>query len=229
MRLSYRSIRAAGSALLVAGAVGAGGMTGMTSVLAADPSTVAIAATLVDGAGQPLGGVHLTIVEELPPDGGIAAFTATTAPDGAFVVGLYPWGTAAAPATVTVRTEPDEELTIEAGSCSRTWGVAVADSRQLALAETLPDGFEVTATTTLLGEVCGTTGTPGDGGGSTTGNGGAGGVAQITPPPTDVSPRPITGPGERLGPALTIGFALGLGLALAAALLVPRPGSRRRG
>jgi hypothetical protein len=201
-------------------------MTGMASVLAAEPATVIIPATLVDGTGQPLGDVHLTIVEELPPDGGIAAFAVTTAADGTFAMSLYAWGTADAPATVTVKTDPDEELTVEAGSCSRTWGVAVADSRELALAETPPDGFEISATTTLLGEVCGTTGTPGSGG-SNAGHGGAGGIAQITPPPTDVSPQPITAPGERLAPALAIGFALGL--ALAAALLVPRPESRRRG
>ena len=223
MGLSYRSIRAAGSALLVAATVGAGGMTGMTSVLAADPSTVTIDAALVDGASQPLAGVRLTVIEELPPDGGIAAFPVTTAADGTFSVDLYAWGTAEAPATVTVRTDPGEELTIEAGSCSRTWGVAVADSRQLALAETLPDAFQVTATTTLLGEVCGTSGTPG-GGGS---NSGAGGVAKITPPPTDARLPRGGSAEERLGPALTIGFALGL--ALAVALLVPRPGSRRRG
>jgi hypothetical protein len=171
-------------------------MTGMASVLAAEPATVIIPATLVDGTGQPLGDVHLTIVEELPPDGGIAAFAVTTAADGTFAMSLYAWGTADAPATVTVKTDPDEELTVEAGSCSRTWGVAVADSRELALAETPPDGFEISATTTLLGEVCGTTGTPGSGG-SNAGHGGAGGIAQITPP--GLTTRRVPG-GERRAP-----------------------------
>ena len=226
MGLSFRSIRTAGSALLVAAAVGIGGMTGMASALAADPGRVAFAGTIVDGTGAPLGGVHLTIVEELPPDGGIAAFPVTTSGDGSFGADLYAWGTAAAPASVTVRTDPDEELTIDAASCSRTLGVSVSDSRQLALSEAAPDPIELTATTTLLGEVCGTTGTPG--GGSNAGSGSADGGAQITPPPTDIGLARAGGATpERHGAALSIGFVLGL--VLAAGLLVPRRGWRRRG
>lgn len=222
MGLSYRTIRAAGSALLVAAAVGTGGMTGMGSAFAAEPARVAVAGTLVDGSGSPLGGVQLTIVEELPPDGGIAAFPVTTAADGSFEADLYAWGTADVPATISVSTAPDAEVTVESGSCSRTWGVLVADHRELPLADTPPAPLTVTATTTLLGEVCGTTGTPGGG----TSGGGAG-VAAITPPPTDVSLGHGRGPSERLGPALSIGFVLGL--VLATAFLLPRRGSRRRG
>jgi hypothetical protein len=221
--LSYRSIRAAGSALLIAVAVGAGGMTGMASALGADPTMVAVAGTLVDGSGQPLGGIHLTIEEELPPDGGIAAFPVTTAGDGTFAADLYAWGSVDAPAAVTVETAADEQLTVESGSCSQTWGVLARDRRELALAEAAPEPLVVTATTTLLGEVCGTTGTPGGGNGST---GGAGG-AQITPPPTDADLASSNASRDRLGPALTLGFVLGL--ALASAFLVVRPGTRRRG
>jgi len=223
--LSFRSIRAAGSALLVAVAVGAGGMTGAGSALAADPGRVPLAGTLVDGAGQPLGGVRLTIVEELPPDGGIAAFPVTTAGDGSFGADLYAWGTAAAPASVTVSTEPDEELTIDGDSCSQTWSVAASERLEIALAESAPDELRITAVTALLGEVCGTTGTPGAGSGN--GGVGAGGSAGVTPPPTDAR-RAVTGggPADRIAPALWIGFALGLVIAMV--VLVPSRGARRR-
>jgi hypothetical protein len=198
--------------------MGTGGMTGMGSALAAEPTTVAVSGTLVDGSGHPLGGVHLTIVEELPPDGGIAAFPVTTGTDGSFGADLYAWGTAAAPASVSIETAAGEELTVEGDSCSRTWGVTVSDHHDWALSEAAPEPLTVTAATTLLGEVCGTTGTPG--GGSSNGGG-----ANLTPPPTDATLR-AAGAGDRLGPALTIGFVLGL--IIAAGLLVPKPGSRRR-
>jgi hypothetical protein len=223
--LSIRTIRAAGSALLVAVAVGAGGMTGTGSALAADPGRVAFGGTLVDAAGQPLGGVRLTIVEELPPDGGIAAFPVTTADDGTFAADLYAWGTAAAPASVTVSTEPDEELMVERDSCSQTWSVAASERLEIALTESAPDELRVTAITELLGEVCGTTGTPG--GGSGDGGANAGGSAGVTPPPTDARLGATGGArADRLGPALWVGF--GLGLVIALAVFVPSRGSRRR-
>src|SRR5262249_41127688 len=125
--LSYRSIRAAGSALLVALAVGTGGMTGMASALAVDPVTVPLAGSVVDGSGTPLGGVDLTIVEELPPDGGIAAFPLTTAADGTFGADLYAWGTAAAPVTITIKTAPDTQVEVIGDTCSQTWSVDVTD------------------------------------------------------------------------------------------------------
>lgn len=228
MGLSYRSIRAAGSAVLVATVVGTGGMTGMASALAAEPATVAVGGTLVDGAGHPLGGVHLSIVEELAPDGGLAAFSVTTASDGTFGTELYAWGSTDAPASVTVKTDPGEELTVDDGSCSRTWSVDVADVRQLALERAAPEPLAVTAQTVLLGEVCGTTGTPG--GGTSSGNGGASGAPggpKLTPPPTDIRLAPeAAGPG-RIGPALTLGFVLGL--VLATSFLLPRSRSRRPG
>jgi hypothetical protein len=194
--------------------MGTGGMTGMASALAAEPGTAALNGTLVDGSGQPLGGVELTIVEELPPDGGISAFPVTTAADGSFGAQIYAWGTAAAPASVTIKTAPDEELTVEKATCTQTWSVAALDSRQLALADAAPEPLTVTATTTLLGEVCDTTGAPGGGG-------------KATPPPTDATFVAVGSGRDRLGPALTLGFILGL--ALAAGFLIPRPGSRRRG
>ncbi|HET7473313.1 MAG TPA: hypothetical protein VFJ71_09330 [Candidatus Limnocylindrales bacterium] len=217
MGLRYRSIRAGATALVVAAAVGSGGMTGMASALAADPGTVSVAGHLVDGAGSALAGVHLTIVEELPPDGGIAAFPLTTGSDGSFGADLYAWGTAAAPASVTIATDPDQEIDVIGGSCTQTWGVTVSDARELALAEAAPDPLTVTATTTLLGEVCGTTGTPG--GGSTGGNSGAGGGSERTPPPTDSGAAPAAG-SDRLGAALTLGFLAGV--VLVSAFLLPR-------
>ncbi len=221
MGLQYGSIRAAASALLVAAAVGTGGMAGMTSALAADPATVGLSGTIVDGNGAPLAGVHLVISEELPPDGGIAAFQVATAGDGTFAAAVYPWGTAAAPAGLTISTPADEAVEVVGKTCSQTWGVAVRSTQQLALADGTPDPLVLTATTTLLGEVCGTTATPPPNGAS------RGGRPAITPPPTDVLPAPPAAEGaDRQGPALWIGFAVGL--LLAGAGLLPRWGARRR-
>lgn len=221
MGLPYRTIRAAASGLLVAAAVGTGGMTGMTSALAADPGMVALGGTVVDGNGAALAGVHLVISEELPPDGGIAAFHATTAADGSFAADVYAWGTADAPATLTIATPADEAVEVVGETCSQTWGVAVAADREVALADAAPDPLALTATTTLLGEVCGTTATPPPGG-----NGAVSGRPGLTPPPTDTLAASIAIAPDRLGPALMIGFVVGL--VAAAALLFPRPGARRR-
>jgi len=218
--LPYRTIRAAASALLVSVAVGTGGMTGMSSVLAADPAMVALAGHVVDADGGPLGGVHLVISEELPPDGGIAGFHVTTSADGSFAADVYAWGTADAPASLTISTPAGEEVTVIGETCSQTWGVAIAAHQDLALAESKPDPLTLTATTTLLGEVCGTTATPPP----NTPRGGGG--ANLTPPPTDTIGAPVAGSADRLGPALTIGFLVGL--LLTAAALLPRPGARRR-
>ena len=218
--LPYRAIRAAASALLLAAAMGTGGMAGMTSVLAAEPGMVGLSGTVVDGSGAPLGGVHLVVTEELPPDGGAAAFHVTTGADGSFALDVYAWGTADAPASLKVATPPDEELEVVGEACSQTWGVEVSQAAQLALADAAPEPLAITAATTLLGEVCGTTGTPGDNSGSGTGG------AQITPPPTDLGLAARPGAPDRLAPALVVGFALGLVIALS---ILPRPGARRRG
>lgn len=213
MGLGYRRVRAAAAALLIAAAAGAGGMTGMVSALAADPSMVTLAGTVVDDSGTPFAGVELVIQEELSNDGGLAAFHATTGADGSFSAEVYPWGTSEAPATITIRTA--QEVVRVGDSCSRTWGVAA--TVELALAETATEPLAITAT--LLGEVCGTTGTPG----GTSGNGGG---AALTPPPTDVSAARLGSTADRSGPALSIGFVVGLLLAIL--LLVPRPRARRR-
>lgn len=218
MGLRYRTFRAAGSALLIAAAVGAGGMTGMTSVLAVDPSTVALTGSVADGAGAPLAGVHLVISEELEPDGGLAGFQATTGADGSFSVDVYAWGSAAAPAKLTIRTPADEQIEIVGDPCSQTWGVAVQQNADVTFADAAPTPLAITATTTLLGEVCGTTATPPP----TTGRGGGAG---LTPPPTDLGIATRASAPDRLGPALVIGFSLGL---LIAVSILPRPGARRR-
>jgi hypothetical protein len=216
----YGTLRAAGTALLLAAAVGAGGTAGMTSALAADPGKVTLGGSLVDGHGAPLGGIQLLVTEELQPDGGAAAVPATTAADGSFSADLFAWGTAAAPASVSISTLPDQAIEVVGESCSQTWAVEVIDVRSLALAEAAPEPIALTASTTLLGEICGTTGTP------PPTSGGSGGAA-VTPPPTDVLDPGTAATSGRIGPALTIGFAVGL--LLAAALLLPRPGARRRG
>jgi hypothetical protein len=221
VELRYRTIRATASALLVAAAVGTGGMAGMTSALAGAPATVGLEGTVVDGADAPLGGVHLVISEELPPDGGLAAFQVTTAADGSFAANVFAWGTADAPATLSIATPADEAVDVIGESCSQTWGVVVQADRQLALADATPDPLSLTATTTLLGEVCGTTATP-----PPDSRGTNGGRPDLTPPPTDTLVAPIANAPDRIGPALSIGFVIGL--VAAAAVLLLRPGARRR-
>ena len=218
MGLQYRTFRAAASVLLVAAAVGTGGMTSIGSVLAADPPTVALSGTVVDGGGAPLAALHLMIVEELPPDGGAVAVQATTGADGSFTVDVQPWGTADAPASVTIKTLPETEIQVAGETCSQTWGVELLQTANVAWADAAPDPLTLTATTTLLGEVCDTTGTPSNGQAG-------GGRPALTPPPTDTLARSIAGP-DRIAPALTIGFLLGL--VVAAVLLLPRRGARRR-
>ncbi len=218
----YRPIRAAASALIISAAIGAGGMTGMTSVLAADPH-VDLSAKLVDGSGAPIGGVHLRITEELPPDGGLVAFQVVTAPDGTFGAALQPWGTAAAPAKVTIATGADEAVTVVGPTCSQTVGVTASTSADLALADGPPEPLTVTATTTILGEVCGTTATPPPANGPAGGQSGGG---RLTPPPTDTDLAGVSSAADRNGPALTIGFLVGL--LVAAVMLASRPGMRRR-
>ena len=69
MGLQYRAIRAAATALLVALALGAGGMAGMTSALAADPAMVELSGTVVNGSAAPLAGIPLVVTEELSANG----------------------------------------------------------------------------------------------------------------------------------------------------------------
>lgn len=219
MGLQYRAIRAAASALLVAVAIGSGGMAGMSPALAADPATVTLAGTLVttvDGTVTPLPGIGLVITEELATDGGLAAFQVTTGADGAFAADVFAWGTADLPARVSIATAASE-FQVAGGSCTRTWSIAIDPEQDVALAGAAPDPLTVSATTTLLGEVCGTTGTPP---GNRPGSG-----PDLTPPPTDAFVAPSATRPDRLGPALTIGFVVGL---FAALLLLPGPGARRR-
>jgi hypothetical protein len=199
--------------------VGTGGMAGMTSALAADPALVGIAGTVVnhDG-GAPLAGVPLVITEMVLPDGAAVAAQTTTAADGSFAVEVQALGTVDAPATVSIKTPADTLIEVIGDSCSQTWRVAIDADQDLTLSGAAPDPVTLTATTTLMGEVCGTTGVP------PTSHGG--GSANITPPPTDTFATPTATAPDQLGPALTIGFVVGL-LAVAA-MLLPRPRARHR-
>jgi hypothetical protein len=203
-------------------AIGSAGTTGISSVLGVDASaTVPLSGTLVDEHGARLPGIHLVIAEEESPDGGLAGSSVITAADGSFSATIYAWGTADAPATLTISTPPDEQLEVLGTACTQTWAVAVTDTRPLTLAETTapPAAIEVVAQTTLLGEVCGTTGQP-------PANSGAGRGSRVTPPPTDLTTPILERSDEQLGPALVLGFLVGL--VAAAALLIPRPGARQR-
>jgi hypothetical protein len=219
--LQYRTIRAAATALLVAAAVGVGGMGGMTSALASDPGTITLTGTLLEGT-VPLGGVHL-LVAETGPDDAFAGVQAITAADGTFSADLFDWGTPETPATVSISATDD--LQIVNDECSESWTVTIATGSPMTLTGGTPSNVTVTATTELIGEVCGTTGTPATGG-SNGSAGSGGGRPDITPPPTDVvsasSPE-----ADRMVPALGIGFVVGLIVAVAL-LLAPRPGTRRR-
>jgi hypothetical protein len=226
VRLRERTSRAAVSAWLLAATIGAVGMTGMSSALAVDgPATIALAGHVRDAAGTALAGVPLVVTEELPPDGGLAGWQVTTAEDGTFSVAILPWGTADAPATLTVRTDPGTRIRIETGGCSRTFGVTLADTRALELAGATeaPSPIDLVAATTLLGEVCSVTATP------PAVAGGLGAPARgsgPTPPATDGLPATLDRSDDHPATALLVGFGLGL---LAALLFVlPRSGARRR-
>ena len=218
MGLQYRAIRAAASALLVAAAVGTGGMAGMTSALAADPAMVELSGVVLGAGDAPLAGVHLTITEEYAPDGGLAASQVVTGSDGHFTTSVFPWGTADATATLTI--VASDEFDIEGNGCAQTWRVDLRSVTDVAFADAPPQAMTLVATTTLLGEVCGTTATP------RPNSGGGGGGAAITPPPTDIVPALSADRADRRGPALSIGFVVGL--LIAGVLLLPRPGARRR-
>ena len=209
-------------------AVGAGGMTGMSSALAVDPpAAIEFAGSVVDGEGVPLAGVQLLLSEELPPSGGIAAVPATTDASGSFLVDLHPWGTAEAPAKLTVTTLPDQSVDRVIENCSQTWSVSVEASQDIAWAESGPtEPLVLVATTELLGEVCGTVGSAPPAATSRPGNAAGGGGPGITPPPTDVLSAASASGEEQPGLALVLGFTLGLAAVLAA--VTPRPGARRR-
>jgi hypothetical protein len=226
VRLRERTSRAAVSAWLLAATIGAVGMTGMSSALAVDRSaTVPLSGRLIDASGSPLAAVPLVVAEELPPDGGLAGWQVVTAGDGTFAVSVLPWGTTDAPASLTIRTEPGAVLSRQAGDCTRTLEVTLADRRLLRLADTTgaPARIDLVAATTLTGEVCAATAT------SPAVAGGLGAPAHgtgPTPPATDGLPAPLDGSTDRPATALLVGFGLGL---LAALLFVlPRSGVRRR-
>jgi hypothetical protein len=190
------------------------------AALAADPGVI-VSGTLVDEHGAALEGVHLVIEEQLPPDGGLAGFQVVTDASGAFAADLEPWGTADAKATLSVKTPTGglEVVEVIDGSCTRSWSVVVDASQDVALADGPIDPLAITATTALIGEVCGTTGTPPPANAGT-------GRPTVTPPPTDAVARLGGGSSDRLGPALSAGFAIGLVAAIL--LLTPRPRGRRR-
>jgi hypothetical protein len=223
--LRSRVPRAAVSALVLATAIGAAGTTGLSTALAVDPpAKVDIAGTLADGHGAALAGIDLIVSEELPPDGGLAGFQATSGPDGSFAVAVEPWGTADAPATLTIKAAPDSTITAVGESCSQTWSVTLAETRQVALSEAAvpPEPIALVARTELVGEVCGATGTPRP---TPAPNSGSHTQANPTPPPTDANPT-LGDREERPATALLVGFVVGLAAALL--MLLPRPGARRR-
>ena len=224
----YRAARAACSALLLATAIGAAGTTSVSTALAVDPpARIAVSGHLADAHGASLAGVDLVVSEELPPDGGLAGFQATTGEDGGFSVSIEPWGTTDAPATLTIKAAPGATTTVVGESCSQTLGVTVTDSRDIALEDATepPATIELVASTELLGEVCGTTGTPQPPRPTPAPNAGAAATPHLTLPPTDASPA-LGDRGEQPATALLVGFVVGLAAALL--LLLPRPGTRRR-
>lgn len=214
------------SALVIATAMGAGGMTGMASALAVEPpAQVAVAGTLVDGTGAPLAGVPLQISQE-HPEGGLAAVQVTTGTDGGFTADLFPWGTADVPAGLSIRTPADTLIEVFGERCTQTWSVTVADQQSVAWSDAAPEPLSVVAETKLLGEVCGTVATPSPPSSGANAGSGSGGQGTLTPPPTDTFRDAVAGRADRHGPALAIGFVVGL--MLAAMFLTPRPGARRR-
>ena len=217
MGLLDRWLRAAVAAVVMA--LAWGGVVA-PAVLAADPG-VTVSGSLVDEHGTALAGIHLVIEEQLPPDGGLAGFQVVTDASGDFAADLEPWGTAGAPATLTVKTPADglEVVEVVDGACTRSLSVVVDATQDVALADGPIDPLAIKATTELIGEVCGTTATPPPAGAGT-------GRPTVTPPPTDAFARREASSPDRLGPALSLGFAIGLVATIL--LLTPRPRGRRR-
>ena len=113
MGVRARVPRATASGLVLALAVGVAGTTGISTALAVDsPTTVALSGSLRDAAGSPLAAIHLVIAEEQSADGGLAGYEVVTARDGTFRLDVQPWGTAATPARITVRTSPDTTMQV---------------------------------------------------------------------------------------------------------------------
>jgi hypothetical protein len=220
LRSRPRAPRTAAWGLVLALAIGTVGTTGLSGALAADAAaTVALDGSLRDTAGTRLGGVHLVVAEEESPDGGLAGYEVVTGRDGLFRLEVPPWGTVEMPARITVRTSPDTTTRVARGRCSRTVSVSLAETREVALAESVgPTRLDLVATTTTLDEVCAALAMtrPAAGNGRT----------NVTPPPTDAGPAVGPGGTDRHAAALLVGFAVGL--VAAALLLLPRPGARRR-
>jgi len=183
---------------------------------------VPVDGTLADGHGAPLAGVHLVIEELPPPDGGLVAYQVTTDAAGRFSADVEPWGTAAAPATLTIATPNGEVQTVNVidGRCSRTFSVTASTKRDVALADGPTDPFALTATMALVGEACEATATPAPATGRAH-------DPELTPPPTDVLPNAAKAAGDGFGSTAIVAFALGLGVALAS--LTPRRRRRRGG
>jgi hypothetical protein len=224
----YRAARAAASALLLATAIGAAGTTSVSTALAVDPpARVAVSGHVADAHGVALAGVDLVVSEELPPDGGLAGFQTTTGAGGSFSVAIEPWGTADAPASLTIKAASGATATVVGEACSQTYGVTLTDTRQVALdgATEPPATIELVAATRLIGEVCGTTGTPQPPRPTPASNTGSAATPHLTPPPTDASPT-LGDRGEQPATALLVGFVVGLAAALV--FFLPRPGTRRR-
>jgi hypothetical protein len=215
-----RAPRATASGLVLALAVGVAGTTGISTALAVDsPSTVALSGSLRDAAGSPLPGIHLVVAEEQSADGALAGYEVATARDGSFRLDVQPWGTAATPARITIRTTPDATMQVLAARCSRTVGVSLAETRDLALGDPglHPAVLDLVAATTVLGEVCGTL--------ATARPDAVRPPAAVTPPPTEADATLEPASTDRHAAALIVGFATGL---LATILFVlPRPRRRR--
>jgi hypothetical protein len=217
--------RATASGLILALAVGVAGTTGISTALAVDsPATIALSGSLRDSAASPLAGIRLVIAEEQSAEGGLAGYEVVTARDGTFRLDIQPWGTAAAPARITIRTRPDTTMQVLAARCSRTVGVSVADTRDVMLEEpgARPAAIDLVAATTVLGEVCGTLATAKPDAARPPA---ARPRSAVTPPPTETGAALDAAPSDRHAAALVVGFATGL---LATILFVlPRPRRRR--
>src|SRR5207253_8165560 len=134
--LQYRTIRAVASAVLLAAAIGAGGMGGMTAALAADPGMTTLVGTVTGAGDARLPGVHLTITETSPSDEGLAAVQVVTASDGTFSADLYAWGSSASPASITI--VADDQIEVIGASCTETWSVRLDEADEIAWADSAP-------------------------------------------------------------------------------------------
>ncbi len=119
--------------------------------------------TVVDASGAPFDVEEARMTMTGPDGGGLHAAQVEIAPDGSFQVGLMPWGTAEAPAEVTLTfTGAVNESITNADGCTDDYAPVAEATFDVALESGgEPEPVAVVAELRIVGTVCGATVTAG--------------------------------------------------------------------